>query len=300
MLVVRTQIPLASLVCLLGCMLSGVTLGEDAAPILLQFKFTEGQELVYDTKTESQMVTRFEETEEEVENSTESRKRFKVLKVQPSGAGDLEVTLDSVKMRAQVADNDPEEFDSSKEEEVERTDFRKIKESVGKPQAVLRFGANGKLMEIVNIQVEDIQPHPDEFQTMLMLLPAEPVKVGSEWSEPFKVRVGTEDGKLTQEIALSRKYKVESIEGDLVKISLRTVVLTPIRSNYIAVQLSQREMKGEVVFDNKLGMILSRNLNVTKEIVNGLGEKTLFKASTTYREELAKGEASLDENPESK
>lgn len=273
--------------CLWGliCVFGGVLPAEDAG-VLLRFKFGADQKFVYTAVTKSKMETTFDGETEKVENSTTARKQYQVVGVQPDGSADLEVMFLSIKMRAKVADNPEEEFDSASEEEVDRVDFRKIKESVGNPQAVLRFSTSGKLDEIVKVEQSDATPHPDEFQTMLMTLPAEPVKVGTEWSELFKVRVVLEDGKLTQEISMSRKYKVESIEGDLVKISMRTAVLTPIRSPYIAVQLSQREMRGEILFDNNRGVILSRDLLASKEIVNGLGEKTLFRAETQHSEKL--------------
>lgn len=256
--------------------------------ILLRFKFAPDQVLKYTTTTTSNIVTKIgEEPPVTTENSTEAQKQYKVLKVQPSGAADLEVMLNSVKMRAKVGENDPEEFDSSMDEEIVRVDFRKIKESIGKPQAVLRFGATGKLEEVVKIEDTEYKPHPDEFQTTLMTLPVEPAKVGTEWSEKFKVRVADQDEqKLSHEVTLSRKYKVEKIDGNLVTISMRTAVLTPVRSEYIEVQLSQREMRGEILFDNERGLIVSRDLQVSKEVVNGLGNQTLFQASTRHTEKL--------------
>lgn len=259
--------------------------------VLLRFRFAANQRFDYDVLTEFSMTTQFDENEELTTNRTDVRKHLKVLQVNPDGSADLEVMIDSVKMKAKVADNEPEEFDSAASGEIDRPDFRKIKESVGRPQAVLRFTPEGKLAEIVKIeesQGTEANPHPEEFQTTLMSLPAGPVKVGTEWVEPFKVRVSMED-KLTQEISLQRKYKVESITGAQVRISMRTSILTPVRSPFIAVQLSQREMRGEILFDNERGVILSRALSVSREIVNGLGEKTLFRASTQLTEKLVTG-----------
>ncbi|MCA9094849.1 MAG: hypothetical protein KDA68_15290 [Planctomycetaceae bacterium] len=268
--------------------LASDALRADEGSVLLRFKFAPNQTLNYVTSTESTIVTKFDEEDPiKTENSTVAVKQYKVLNVLPTGSAEFEVMLKSVKMRAKVGDNDPEEFDSNSKDEVARVDFRKIKESIGKPQAVLRFGTIGKLEEVVKIEDTDFKPHPDEFQTMLMTLPDEPAKVGTDWSERFTVRVSDQDDpKLTHEIALSRKYNVEKIEGDLVTISMRTAVLTPVRSEFIAVQLSQREMRGEIVFDNARGLIVSRDLKVVKEVINGLGAKTLFQASTTHTEKL--------------
>lgn len=277
--------------CAFAFLVGAVSAVAEDNTIQMRFKFAPNELLVYETVTESTIITKYDEEEEQIENSTTARKQFRIVQVLPEGAADLEVMFQSVKMRYKVADNPAEEFDSSKDEEIERVDFRRIKESVGHPQAVLRFNSLGKLDEIVKVEEKEMPPHPEEFQTTLMTLPKEPVKVGTQWSEPFKVRVGLEDGKaLTQEVALTRKYKIESIEGNLVKISMRTAVLTPIRSNYVAVQLSQREMNGEILFDNERGVILSRDLIAVKEIINAFGNKTLFNARSRHSEKLIEPE----------
>ncbi|MFO1021663.1 MAG: DUF6263 family protein [Planctomycetales bacterium] len=246
----------------------------------LAYKFTDQQLLHYTQHQNSEIESSYDGMAEKVTNRSDIKKHLRITKVLPDGSAELELVIDSVVMHAQVGDEAPEDFDSNSKEEVDRPDFKKIQENIGKPQGLLHFSPTGKLLSVMKGS-----NRPDDYQTLLISLPGKPVAIGETWKEEFKTRV-TVDVKLSEEVSLKRSYTLDKVDGGIAHIRTSTYVLTPSRSAGVEVQLSQKKVHGTILFDMERGVILSRDLKAEGEVANAFGAKTKFVARMTNTEKL--------------
>ena len=272
------------------------TPNSDATPARyrLAYKFRQEESVFYEVSTEMTVVTRYMEDKEEAHNKTEARKHFRVIKVHPDGSADLELVIDWVQMSAKMAADDPGvEFDSAKPES-HRKKFDHILKAIGKPQAIMQFEPTGKCVKVhheeQNAAISDLpkssQVSGDSHQTFLDILPDQDLAVGGTWFDRFELMV-TVDKNLKKSIKLKRIYKLESVEDGIARISLSTVIISPVTEPSISAQLIQRETSGMIEFDIEKGVVLSRHTSCDKEVVAPFGAGTAMQAAHKHVERLA-------------
>jgi hypothetical protein len=93
-------------------------------------------------------------------------------------------------------------------------------------------------------------------------------------------------GNLQRDVELSRRYALEQVEGDLATISMKMSVLTPINDPIVRGQLIQRTPSGEIVFDLKRGLIVSRSQKLDKIEVGVAGNDSSVRAVSEYNERM--------------
>lgn len=275
---------------------------------VLRFKFKADQTVRYEITSKMEMKTIFNGLTEQVRNSSDVRKAYKVTSVNGEGEGSLEMVIEWTRMIAEfddgVAVTKRSEFQS--DDPMKRpAQFLPIYAKIGRPQALIRFNALGRPLEVKPLLVdrEDsktplaaLGSADAPYESYLVPLPEDPVAVGDTWKESFQ-GVARDAAGLPMRIAMQRVYKLNEVKDGQAQIGFRTVILTPIQDPAVQAQILQRETAGQIVFDVEQGQIVSRDVSVDKLVVNPFGQGSSMKALTTFREKLIPADlaASRDE-----
>jgi len=263
----------------------------------LAYTFREGEIVRYDVLSEQEILSRESEVEETARNKTETKKHYRVVRVHPDGSADLEIVIDWFRMSIAFGDDPLEAKFDSGDPELQPKKMQHMLKVIGKPQAVMRFAATGKLISVDKIDADlksngsgqhsqTLGASGDSLQTFLMIVPDRRIKVGESWSDPFELRVQLEDG-LTMPVKLRRTYTLESVNGSVATVAMKTTVLTAINSPRIEAQLIQRVTSGKIEFDLDRGVILKRSVSCRKQVIEPFGPKTLLHAKWSLVESLA-------------
>ncbi|MDB5392350.1 MAG: hypothetical protein JWM11_7996 [Planctomycetaceae bacterium] len=273
----------------------------------LAYKYQAGDSVGYETVHKVKFISQFKGTEEVATNCTETKKRYKVVRVHPNGNAELQLIIDWVRMKVNFGGDDPgTEFDSKDTGARSQQKFENIYKIIGKPQATLLCAPNGKVLKFVQekatpdsigkgeVQLKDISAQ-DEF-SFLTIFPDAPIKVGDTWSEKSDTKVVV-DEKLKQTIELKRTYKLESVDGNRAAISFKTAILTPFNNPSISIQLIQRETSGRLVFDMERGTVVSRTVDTDKTLIKPVGDNTAMRATSHLLERLLTQTAEVTDAP---
>ena len=253
----------------------GETDSADEASYLLRYKFKKGDLLTFEVDHESTMTTSRPELTETAKNEVYTKKTHRVVAVEDSGNGLLELAITQVKMSAQFNDEEPHVFDSEDSKKGPRP-YEAIRSIVGKPLVQVRVSPRGELLETKPLLSNSAGANAggslseEAAQNLLIKFPEEPIQVGEEWNELYKVKVGV-SRFLTQNVTMQRTYRLSEVKDGLATIKLHTALITPINDGMILAQLIQMTPKGTVVFDLDNGHLVSRTLTVDKREVGVVG-----------------------------
>jgi hypothetical protein len=276
---------------------------EAPAKYHLAFKFQPGQVVRYEVTQKSEITTVHGSLTEVVRNESETRRAYKVADVTKTGEGDLELSIEWVHMIARFDDTRPIEFQSD-DPAKQPAKFKHILETIGHPQARIRFSPTGLPLKVSPIKsgpaagagaIAGAGPAAAQGsgpfdsadasrESYLVPLPEQPVAVGDSWTERFDVVV--REDKLPVRIAMQRKYTLSSVADGKATIAFRTAILTPVQAAALSAQLMQRETAGKLVFDMTQGLIVSRDVAVDSTVREPFGIGSSMRASSTFREKL--------------
>jgi hypothetical protein len=314
--------------CILAALDCSVPAAEDAQPAAsgeapaqpaekhqLAFKFRLGQIVRQEISHESEIKTHKNQDTETAKNSSHLKRHYKVVAAdEKTGAGDLELTIDWVHMRAEFETagktHPPVEFQSD-DPKKQPVQFGDVKASVGRSRATIRFSPTGAPVKVVSGTIPQLPSGPGSeakgisgsplsdgsLEAYLIPLPEKPVAVGESWKDPFDV-ILRDDAKNLVKVAIQRVYKLVEVKDGRAVIELRTAILSPITNGAVEAQLIQREISGKIVFDIEQGLIISRETNIDKTIVNAVGANSSMRAVSTYREKLVGVESIADRQTE--
>jgi hypothetical protein len=266
----------------------------------LLYRFQAGQTVHYESVQTSTLTTRKSQVSETAHNETRTHKHYRVLSVDGDGSALLELTLDRVQMTARFGAAPPVSLDSDRPRDVPPV-YRGVIKTVGKPLARVRMSAAGTLLDSESLLAPEVEaevsglPAPrktdedDPNKNFLINFPARPVAIGEEWSDSLTVPVYV-TRKLTREVKILRKYKLEAVNSGIARISFAAVVVTPLRDPAISAQLIQREPAGEIEFDLAGGVIVSRRVTTEKTVLAPFGDDTSMHAETRLLETLVGGD----------
>ncbi len=274
----------------------------------LAYKFQAGEVVRYETIQNVKFVSQFQGTVETATNKTETRKAYRVTKVNEDGSANLELVIEWVRMKADFGGGAvPTEFDSKDPAAKSQAKFKDVLKNVGKPQARLVVDSSGKVlkvqeMELVtpapvgvqNIQMKNMSGR-DDFN-FLTVFPQKPIQIGEKWSEKSEIKVKVENN-LTKALDVRRDYALEAVEGDIATIAFDTKILTPVKDNNIAIQLIQRETKGKLAFDMAKGVVISRTVESDKSVINPAGNNTAMHSTSHLLERLMTETAAISDIP---
>ncbi len=246
----------------------------------LVYKFHVNEDVHMPLSTDSRMVVQKGPATVTTTNQSTVERHFHVESVDADGSAIVQLFIDSVKLTYSFNNGTPITYDTNKKDSPPRG-FEKVPESVGQHGKV-RFSPQGKVMALADAS---LQPSIDPSESFLDPLPAKPVHVGDEWFDDIKVPVAI-SRSLNQKITLRRRYTLESVDGDVATIQLRTVEITPIQEPSIRAQLVQRAPEGKITFGLSRGEITSRDLNCNRTETGIMGEGSEIAATTHWKGSL--------------
>jgi len=216
---------------------------------------------------------------------TIANKHLRVISVDADGNALVEPVIDRTRMTSQQ-DTDPEStFDSDDGEDCP-AEYRSLLATIGKPLVRIKFAVNGKLLQADGVNggtaaAKDIERDPT--LNFLIVFPEQPVRAGETWKDEFETTVQL-DRSLKQGVKLRREYRLLKLDGSKAEIELKTVCLTPLRDPKLEMQITSRLLSGTIVFDHQLGQILSREMRVESQVINGIGPNTMVNTVMTQSE----------------
>jgi hypothetical protein len=246
----------------------------------LVYKFQANEDVHMPLSTDSRMVVQKGPATVTTTNQSTVERHFHVVSVDADGSAVVDLFIDSVKLSYSFNNGTPTTYDTSKKDTPPRG-FEKVPESVG-PSGQVRFSPQGKMVRLAG---SSPKPSTDPSENFLDLLPAKPVHVGDEWFDDIKIPVSI-SRNLSQKITLRRRYTLESVDGDVATIRLRTVEITPVQEPMIRAQLVQRAPEGKITFSLARGQITIRDLNCNRTETGIMGEGSEIAATTHWKGSL--------------
>lgn len=265
---------------------------EDRSAFQLKYKFQPGETLYYEVENAMTIVTKFNGGEETVTNRSQAWKQLRVTAVDQQGGAQLEPVVERVIMSATKDGEDPVNYDSAQDAEPP-LQFLDVKKTIGQVQARVSVTANGELTKVVpqatdNEALKAAAAKNDPRLNFLVVLPANPVRIGESWKDRFTEEVTVGKG-LKQVVTLQRSYTLSAVNGSLATIKLRTSVITPVNDPQIEVQLMQRTPTGVIEFDLEQGRLVSLKTQIDQTVVGAFGPQSSMSAATKSVERLLPG-----------
>jgi hypothetical protein len=261
--------------------------------VRLIYRFQPNQFLHYEVEHNMTIDIRFEQGMMKTSNTSKTKKHFRVISVDDQGHALVEAVIDHVQMSAQADGGDPVAFDSADGADKCPPEYRHVMKTVGKPLSRAEFTPNGKLINMTSTKNGDGRVEPASAteesnapQSYLVEFPDRELHVGDTWKEKFEVAVVIPASRLQRRISCQRSFRLDSVEGDLATITVKTTVLTPIHDPQLRVQLIQKSPTGSIVFDHRRGVLVSRMIKTDKTEIDGIGPKTSMHAMSERTERL--------------
>lgn len=256
--------------------------------VRLTYRFQPSESLHLEYKQNMTMDIRLPNLRRKLVSQTLANKHLRVISVDENGNALVEPIIDRTRMSSQQ-DDDPESiFDSADGPDSCPAEYRPLLATVGKPLVRIKFAPNGKLIVADSVTGDgkiskDFKDDPT--LNFLIVFPDHPVQVGDTWKDEFEA-IAQLDRTLKQGVKLRREYRLQKLEGALAEIELQTSCLTPLRDPMVEMQITARLLSGKIVFDHQRGQIVTREMRVESQVLNGIGPNTLVNTVMTQSERL--------------
>jgi hypothetical protein len=246
-----------------------------SAEYRLVYKFRVNEDVHMPLFTDSQILVQKGPAEQSTNSQSTVERHYHVTSVDPDGSAVVQLFIDSVKLSYAFNNGKPTIYDTSKPDPAP-PEFGRVRDSIG-PHGHVRFSPQGVILPLPGGSPSSIDPTIESF---LDFLPDKPVRIGDEWADDIKVKVSL-SRNLNQKVTLRRQYTLESVEGNIAKIRLRTVEITPIQDPQVQAQLVQRTPEGTITLDLDRGIVTARELTCQRKVV-GIMEGGGMIAATTH------------------
>ena len=266
---------------------SGLAADEGEA-IRLAYKFQASESLHLEYKQDMTMDLRLPSIKRKMTSQTIANKHLRVISVDANGNALVEPVIDRTRMTSRQDEDAESKFDSADGPDSCPAEYRPLLATVGKPIVRIKFAPNGKLIQADSIIGDEQVAHDfkkDPMLNFLIVFPDQPVRVNDTWKDDFEAIVHL-DKTLKQGVKIRREYRLLKLDGSQAEIELKTSCLTPLRDPLIEMQVSGRLLNGTIRFDHERGQIISREMRVESQIVNGIGPNTLVNTVMTQSERL--------------
>ena len=280
------RLRLRLMLCLVSVGFAAQQLGAaDAEAVRLAYKFQPNESLHLEYKQDMKMSLKVPGLNRVMSSQTIADKHLRVISVDAEGNALVEPVIDRTRMTSRQ-DTDPEsKFDSDDADDCP-AEYRQLLATVGKPLVRIKFAPNGKLLQANSVlggaaMAKDIEQDPT--LNFLIVFPEQPISVGETWKDEFETNVQL-DKTLKQGVKIRREYRLLKLDGSRADIELKTVCLTPLHDPKLEMQVSGRLLKGKIVFDHQLGQIISREMRVENQVINGIGPNTMVSTVMTQSE----------------
>ncbi len=166
---------------------------EDATLYSLRYQYQPAEFIHYKVDSQNKITVQLNGAEEISRNSTKTLKHYRVVSVDESGNGTLEMMIDRVQMKVYFNNNEkaPATFDSIDPKEKDLKQFEKIRQNIGKPSRMV-CSPLGKVISVNKVKMNKKQllfkesealKGTAEIRGFMIPLPEKEVKVGDTWKE---------------------------------------------------------------------------------------------------------------------
>lgn len=252
----------------------------------LRYRFTEDQELHYRIDDRRELDVQVGPKRDSARCTSNTLRRHYVKDVRDDGSATIELTLLRVRMTAESG-VDTIEFDSATDGILPEA-FRAVRGTIGQPLGLLTVSPRGTVEATqLLIPTQNAEEFASEQRDLLPILPEAAVAVGDVWRDPFEVDILVAlDQPLKKRIRLERVYSLESVEGGIAIIDVRTVVLSPVEDGVQQGQLILRTTNGTIRFDIERGLLVDRSVTLDNTVVGFQGRGSSLTVEGTHRDTL--------------
>ncbi|MCA8994515.1 MAG: hypothetical protein KDA88_21230 [Planctomycetaceae bacterium] len=239
-------------------------------PVLLQYKFQEGQVVRYSVSDRDDYDIQVAQQKDAPFTDQKSVKQYRVVKVNDDGSAVLEVMFESVKLTIRSA-GETKTLDTQAAANGDDPVFSTLQEIVGKPHVQVTAAPNGQLSEVKPLVERAGQPDEISKNALdaFITLPSQPIAVGTAWREDFNVPIRV-NPKLSKAIKLQRRFYFQSLEDGKATITFETKILSPVNDPDDEIQLIQRPTRGRIVLDMNRGIVVEKTVSLDNT-VTGFG-----------------------------
>lgn len=249
----------------------------------LHYKFKRGEFLHYETNSSSTMTVAAGNFSQVLKETRQTQKHLRVVAVDAKGSVVLEPVIDHVVMTAQGDDNDAVVFDSESKRPAPQQ-FRGVAVTLGKAIIRVRYSSTGDIEEVLPIPgLEEKLPKDESTHAFLVVLPGEPVSVGKNWNDDFKVAVSV-TRTLSRTVTIRRRYTLEKVADGFAYITFRTYPLSLVKDAHTKAQLIQRSLSGLVKFDIDKGRIVEWSSRGSGQVFGAFGATSAMEAKSKSME----------------
>lgn len=231
--------------------------------------------------------TRMNGTEEIANVYTTSVRSWKV-----GEANDAKITfvhqIDSVEMTQQNGDKDEVRWDSLSGKKPPAI-FSIVAEQIGTPLATVTIDPSGTELNRENHAGSQASLG---MGSLTLMLPADPISIGDEWTVPSEVKVRTEDQQM-KIIKIRQVFTLKKVSAGVATIAIKSQTLTPIDSEALRSQVVQQLSNGTVRFDIDNGYLLSKELDWDETVVGFQGPGSMMEYRAKMTEELIQDDVVL-------
>jgi len=277
--------PLALIVCL-----SSVISARADEGYLLRYKFQPGMFIHLEIRDQNEILAEYNNRTQKHSNTAVTWKHYRVISVDENGQAVLEMLNDRVTMEWKFDENPAETIDTANPGANPNPKFQPVMDSTGKPLARTEVNARGELVKLTPLVAEI--PATAEASNFLVVFPEGSVKVGAQWKETFETPV-TVGKNLKQNVSMIREYTLSKVDGNRAHIKLRVQPKGYPGDPQLEMQLMQRLITAEIVFDLERGLILSQHNRVDHAVINPLGPGSKVSAVGDYLLKLTDGPPAL-------
>ncbi len=233
----------------------------------LRYKLKPNETLTYDVEHLVKVKTTIDGVSQTQRSRSTSRKVWEVTEASEHSAV-FTHAIEYLNMWSEAQGAVPVKYDSRKGE-TPPAEYEKVAKMVGKPLALVKVDTLGNIVDR-----EDMVDKID-FGTagLTVPLPQKEVSIGQTWAVSRDVPVRLDDGSF-KAIKTRQRYRLESVESGVARISMKTQVLTPSITPRVESQLIQKMTNGEIRFDIDAGRLLSRKFEWDESVVGFNGAKS--------------------------
>jgi hypothetical protein len=245
------------------------------------FQWKNGQMLKYRVDHNTTVTETVMGVKEQTTSKLKLVKQWKVLAVDGSGVGTLQLTLLSMRNEQIRPNGETLIFDSAEPDKSTPALKDGLMKYVGTPIAEVRIDAQGRVLESKKGPIERYDAEP----ALLLVLPAGTVTQGKSWERPFTITLNPPQGT-GEKYSAVQQYECKETNSQFARIGVRTVVKNMPANPLDQVPLFQRMPEGEVIFNYKSGYLHSAHIRIVRDLTEHQGKNSSYRFESDYREEF--------------
>ncbi|MDR3233056.1 MAG: hypothetical protein LBT46_05245 [Planctomycetaceae bacterium] len=243
-----------------GAFFSPVLLAQSAEKRQLRYHFRQGKTLRWNVLQTLKMKTIIAGKEEIIETSSRSVKIWKTLEVDSGGNAEFEYSVDDIEMQQKQTGRDDAAYNSRRDKTIPAA-FINLQGKVGIPLARIKITPQGKTTK------KPLRIYAGSYSEnrITILLPEEPVTIGSDWTEPMPKELPMPNRRV-KKVKTQQRFTLKNLNNGLASISFVSQILTPLTPQE-EVKLADSFSSGEIELDLDAGHLIRQQTTVEKTTV---------------------------------